>query len=218
MSNTTNKTVNRGEPKDLHEFPNITWKFDLGISSESEKTQSEASDNENYTIERTKTPESDIILPNELNIDELCKEAQEKLEEGEMQEIDDKYGLVIVTYNTQKSKDNLQLFLEKHYKWVDIVLVQEPYWGFIKKVASFKDEKGDDYENTTAHRQFLFLGENKNSRVLTCVNKRLTSLSPRINPSIIKHRDAHCLELNVPNRDTLCILNVYNDPDQYAAQ
>ena len=60
-------------------------------------------------------------------------------------------GFRCVTYNAQKSRKNVHYFLEKHMEEVDIVFIQEPPWGFTKKVPSSVNKEGDDYEHTVSH-------------------------------------------------------------------
>ena len=49
--------------------------------------------------------------------------------------------LKFVSHNCQKSNDNMHYLLETH-KESDIILVQEPYWGFIKSVVTGVDANG----------------------------------------------------------------------------
>lgn len=103
--------------------------------------------------------------------------------------------MVIVTFNTQKLKDNFNQFLEQHYKEVNVVLVQEPYWEYIKHVTFITNKEGDEYEGNIMHHQFIFLDSYKDSKVLTCVNKCISHMAPRINLKVIKHGDVHCIEM-----------------------
>lgn len=68
------------------------------------------------------------------------------------------------------------------------------------------------------HREFIFLSTNKDSRVLTCVNKCIAHIAPRINLKVMKHCDVHYVELFLPNGRKISILNVYNNPDDHEAQ
>ena len=126
-------------------------------------------------------------------------------------------GFTIVSYNAQKSGDNLRNFLENNVDDVDIVLVQEPPFNVIKKVVSTINKDGDDYENTISHRQFIFLGAHKDSRVMTCVHKKWAHLSLQLNITAANHKDIQCIEMFMPNGNKLRILNVYNDSKTYAA-
>ena len=126
-------------------------------------------------------------------------------------------GFTIVSYNTQKSADNLQFFLENNVNEVDVILVQEPPFAVIKRVVSMTNKEGDEYENTISHRRFMFLRVHKDSRVMTCVNKKWAHFSPQLNMSAANHKDIQCIEMFMPNGSKLRILNVYNDSKTFAA-
>lgn len=77
-------------------------------------------------------------LPPALDINKLAAQARDNPDnywdkgktahKGEKSESPDSNNpFTIVTFNVQKSKDNLSLFLDQHYKNVDVVLVQEPF-------------------------------------------------------------------------------------------
>lgn len=117
--------------------------------------------------------------------------------------------ITFVSYNAQKSAFNTSVLLES-YKQVDIILIQECYWGPIKKVPSPLSPSGVTYNNTISHPQFLCLGAQENSRVVTYVNKNLAHLKPSICSNEIHHRDLLLIQLNFDG-NIFRVLNIYND-------
>ncbi|KAI0941535.1 hypothetical protein AcW1_003407 [Taiwanofungus camphoratus] len=87
--------------------------------------------------------------------------------------------LTCISANVQKSAENTSILLERH-RDVDIVCVQEIFWGGIKDVASAKSRDGEAYENTSGHASFKCLGASKDSRVVVYVNKWWALASPQV--------------------------------------
>ena len=118
-----------------------------------------------------------------------------------------------VSCNVQKSAPNMVHLLEQ-YRTRDVIFVQEPYWGFIKNVATSVDANGVPfgsmgftpeaaghtqsdgipYDNTIAHTNFICLGAKEGSRVCTFIHKRLLDQRVRLRTDLVNHPDAMCVE------------------------
>lgn len=122
--------------------------------------------------------------------------------------------LKFVSANVQKSALNHGVLLENN-RDADIVFVQEPYKGFIKKIVSTEKPDGEEYCHTTAHRNFLCLGYSRKTRVLVYVNKRWREASPRVRTTLVKHDDVLCVSMRVDGTE-MTFLNVYNDSHSFA--
>ena len=121
-------------------------------------------------------------------------------------------------------------------KTTDIIMIQEPYWGFIKHVVSSVDANGVPYgsmgfnpgvaswvsperipyKQTVAHRNFVCLGAHKDMRSVIFVHKWLLPFKLRIRSDIIKHNDMTLIESKT-EAGYIWILNIYNDSDIHAA-
>ena len=119
-------------------------------------------------------------------------------------------GLRCVSANVHNGGDNQRLLLEK-YRDYDIVCVQEPFWGIIKRTASSTNKDGDEYRQTNINRSFICIGAHEDARVITYVNRRWRSGMPRNRTDIVKHNDVNLIAIDVGDR-TMHFLNVYNHP------
>lgn len=120
MCNTYNdKGIN---PKDYMGNKSNKWNFDFMNNLELDNELVLINVLNNFINESCVEHESiviedndDVELPPELDIKYHKKVATSEIVEDKL------LDLVIVTFNTQKSKDNLNIFLEQQYKSVDIV-------------------------------------------------------------------------------------------------
>ncbi|KAJ3527026.1 hypothetical protein NM688_g8183 [Phlebia brevispora] len=126
--------------------------------------------------------------------------------------------------------------LLERYRTTDVILIQEPYWGFIKNVASSIDangvpfgsmgwtpaagtwdqDTGIPYEQTIASRHFTCIGVSPATRVCIFLNKRLRFQKVRVRTDLIKHDDVLLVEVEL-DKEPFFILNAYNDSDTHAA-
>lgn len=118
--------------------------------------------------------------------------------------------------NVQKSRENQGLFLESN-RDADILFVQEPFWGYVKMVASTTHKEGEEYIHTVAHRNFICLGYTDKTRVLTYIHKRWQGASPQVRLASIKHDDVLCVTMRMEQGRELSLLNVYNDSRTFEA-
>jgi hypothetical protein len=143
-------------------------------------------------------------------------------DEGHNPEVNDK-EFCCVSANVQRSRDNTTMLLER-YRDHDIVFVQEPFWGIIKRIPSAKnwgtlkgktiqgDKLGEPYHEAVIHPNFIPVGNTEHSRVHQYVNRRWARHIPRTRHNIIKHNDVTCISLHVEDRE-IHFLNVYNGAD-----
>lgn len=125
-------------------------------------------------------------------------------------------GLLIVSANVQKSRENTTVLLDRHRN-ADIICVQEPCWTYVKHVASSTSKDGDPIFHTAHHKDFITLGASENSRVVVYIHReRWQASSPRVRLACLSHRDAMCVTLNIAERE-FSFLNVYNDPRDFSA-
>lgn len=125
-------------------------------------------------------------------------------------------GLLIVSANVQKSRENTTVLLDRH-RDADIICVQEPCWTYVKHIASSTSKDGDPTFHTVHHKNFITLGASEKSRVVTYVHReRWESASPRVRLACLNHRDAICVTLSTAERE-FSFLNIYNDPREFSA-
>ena len=115
----------------------------------------------------------------------------------------------------QRSHENTSQLLER-YRDHDVVCIQEIYWGRIKQVASTSSKKGDLYEETVSHQNFVCYSTSKDSRVATYVNRKWRSSSPFVVAGRIAHKDTLLVMFNTVD-GPFAVLNVYNDSEKHEA-
>ncbi|KAJ3550436.1 hypothetical protein NM688_g5079 [Phlebia brevispora] len=138
-------------------------------------------------------------------------------------------------WGPRKSAPNGSALLER-YRTTDVILIQEPYWGFIKNVATSIDangvpfgsmgwtpaagawdqDTGIPYEQTIASRYFTCIGASPTTRVCIFLNKRLRFQKVRVRHDLIQHDDVLLIEVEL-DKEPFFILNAYNDSDTHAA-
>lgn len=125
-------------------------------------------------------------------------------------------NLSLATYNANRSAENVKTFLEVN-TCHDIVLIQEPYIGFIRNIPSSSNPFGDPMEGGTAHPEWIAIYPPISNavRVAIYVHKRHAAASPQTLP---QYSSAHllCVRLTF-TRFTASFLNVYAHPDSHAA-
>ena len=77
--------------------------------------------------------------------------------------------------------------------------------------------KGNDYEQTVSHHEFLLIRAVKENWVITYIHKKWKHLALKLNLSVVNYLNIQCVELSMPNGNVMHFLNVYNDPDQFKA-
>ena len=126
----------------------------------------------------------------------------------------DHEGLKCVSFNAHGGRSNTTDLLEK-FRDYDIICIQEPFWGVIKKVATSKNKEGEEYFQTPTHRNFTCIGAHKDAGVVTYVNRRWRGGMPRNRTDLVKHNNAMLVALDVGDR-VMHFLNVYNRPSGFA--
>nr|VWO98329.1 Phosducin domain-containing protein [Ganoderma boninense] len=123
--------------------------------------------------------------------------------------------------------------LQEHRFHYDVVCIQEPWYGPIKKIPSVGgktnsagpgDRTADDkYFGTQSDPDWYLLEhaslkheKRPHPRVACYINRRLANARATIHPGII-HRDAMLVALRLSHDNTVHILNVYNSPNENSA-
>ncbi|ETW79536.1 hypothetical protein HETIRDRAFT_49492, partial [Heterobasidion irregulare TC 32-1] len=120
--------------------------------------------------------------------------------------------LRVLSQNVNCSPVITQTLLETKAKEYDIVLVQEPYWGFLHNVLSSVSSTGEEYLGTQIHPHWTLVEQGGPSCVATYINKCLSPLQPKLCTHLVNHPDL--LLIAIPDgQRPLYILNVYNDAD-----
>ncbi|KAH9929051.1 Endonuclease/exonuclease/phosphatase, partial [Epithele typhae] len=116
--------------------------------------------------------------------------------------------LRIVSHNVNHTPAQTHFVLESLVG--EFLLVQEPYYGPIKTVASSTDPAGDVLTGTQVHAAWQLIETSESARVCVYVNKELGDLRPQVCSHIVAHRDIILVSLRI-DRQVHYVMNVYND-------
>ena len=120
--------------------------------------------------------------------------------------------LRILSQNVNRSSVVTHTLLETKAEEYDVLLIQEPYWGFLRNVPSAVSCTGEEYQGTQAHPHWILVERGGPTRVTTYINKRLAPLQPKLCTHIVDHPDL--LLVSIPEGPrSIYILNVYNDAE-----
>ncbi len=107
---------------------------------------------------------------------------------------------------------------------VDIVCVQEPWYGPIRPIPSASPAgpaertEGNMLYGTQLHPAWFLVEPRKDARVVCHVSRRLANAVISLDPAI-NHRDCMLLLVRLePTHDPVAILNIYNDRDNSAVE
>ena len=120
--------------------------------------------------------------------------------------------LRLLCQNVNRSAVVTHTLLETKAEEYDIILLQEPYWGYLRNIPSSVSRTGEEYRGTQAHPHWILVERGGPTRVATYINKRLAPLQPKLCSHLVDHPDI--LLISIPEGPrTLHILNVYNDSE-----
>ncbi|KAF8647419.1 hypothetical protein AX16_006721 [Volvariella volvacea WC 439] len=125
--------------------------------------------------------------------------------------------LRVVSLNCQKSARTIQQFLERTCDTnIDLILIQEAPYVFLKTITSSTRKEGDDYHGLPIHPAFkLIENADPDSRIAAYVSKRLTQAKIMHHHKLIAHPDLMLISFKANGEQTF-ILNIYNDRDDRA--
>ncbi len=117
----------------------------------------------------------------------------------------------ILQLNAQRKKDTITSILNLHAKEFDIVILQEPAWGFIGKAD------GKDINGPIGHSGWLpiipttnLTNTNTRPRTMTYYQRR-PDYTINLRTDILEDRDIQIIDIKQTNQPTTTIINVYND-------
>lgn len=121
--------------------------------------------------------------------------------------------ICIAQLNAQKKKDTVTQLLNRHTDDFDIIILQEPAWGFIGQ------DEGKDIQGPIVLQGWnpimpitsLNSSAPKRPRTLTYFRSR-PDFSVTLRSDIIEDRDIQVLDVEQPGQPLTTLINVYNDP------
>ena len=133
----------------------------------------------------------------------------------------------ILFHNANRQPKQTSHILQEHRNHYDVICIQEPWYGSIKKIPSVGGKsnstgpgdrtKDDKYFGTQSDPDWYLLEhaslkreKTATPRVICYVNKRLANTRATIHPGIL-HLDAMLIALELSHDNTIYILNIYND-------
>ncbi|ETW75601.1 hypothetical protein HETIRDRAFT_315815, partial [Heterobasidion irregulare TC 32-1] len=120
--------------------------------------------------------------------------------------------LRILCQNVNRSSVVTHTLLETQAEKYDVILLQEPYWGYLRNIPSSVSGAGEEYQGTQTHPHWTLFERGGPTRVVTYINKRLAPTQPKLCSHIVNHPDL--LLVAIPQGPRLTyILNIYNDGD-----
>ncbi|KAH9933221.1 Endonuclease/exonuclease/phosphatase, partial [Epithele typhae] len=119
-------------------------------------------------------------------------------------------SLRIVSHNVNHTPAQTHFVLESLVGECDILLVQEPYYGPIKTIASSTDPAGDVLTGTQVHAAWQLIETGESARVCVYVNRELGDLRPQICSHVVDHRDIILVSIRIDGQ-VHHVMNVYND-------
>ena len=84
--------------------------------------------------------------------------------------------LRILSQNVNRSPVVTHTLLETKAEEYDIILLQEPYWGFLYNIPSAVSCAGEEYQGTQSHPQWILIEQGGPTRVATYIDKHISSL------------------------------------------
>ena len=102
------------------------------------------------------------------------------------------------------------ILLEQFAGTAELIFIQEPYFGFIRRVASSTNADGEEVEGTQIHPSWSLLKRGGPTRVAVYVSKRLSYLMPKLRTDLVNHQDILLISLGEGD-DLRYFMNVYND-------
>ncbi|KAI0720225.1 Endonuclease/exonuclease/phosphatase, partial [Cerioporus squamosus] len=118
--------------------------------------------------------------------------------------------LRVACNNVNHTPNQSHFLLESMVRTCDILFVQEPYYGPIKRVASNSDPAGDVLVGTQVHPAWILMETRTPARVCAYVNRELNELRPQLCSHVVDHRDMILISLTI-DKQVHYLLNVYND-------
>lgn len=118
----------------------------------------------------------------------------------------------VVSYNANHSPTNVKAILETS-KSRDMILIQEPWYGVLKRTPSASDPTGEEYWGTQADPDWLLLevSDTRSARVATYIHKRWRGAHPMRRLDVINHPHVLCTSLRFGDSDNLFV-NIYGHP------
>ena len=117
----------------------------------------------------------------------------------------------IAQLNAQKKKEAVTQLLNRHVQDFDIIILQEPAWGFIG------NDEGNDIHGPVALQGWNPIipitnnADPKRPRTLTYFRSR-PDFTVTLRSDLIEDRDIQVLDIEQPNQPITTLINVYNDP------
>src|SRR5271170_2518610 len=124
----------------------------------------------------------------------------------------------ILSQNVNRSGPHTHELLETCGNEFDVLMIQEPSWGEIRRTRSTTDRSGDPVIGSQIHADWLTLvrpgrGADDAPRVLTYIHKRLAGLCPAWRSDLADHRDILVMSLTTAGPEPAILINVYSDSD-----
>lgn len=132
---------------------------------------------------------------------------------------DTTHALTLLSFNANHTANNTKSILQNHTH-ADIIFIQEPWYGNLKRTVSATDPDGVwEFDTQIQPTDWLLLEvqDRTNAQVSAYVHTRWKTSVPQTRHDLIAHPHILCISLLGPNRTNYLFVNVYNYPSTHVA-